>query len=219
MSTYGGRPEDRYGQPSDPWGQPERWDTGYDNPEYHGPEYHGTEYHNPEYQGTEYRTGYGGFGQDPEPAPPARSSTKLVATIVAVLAVLLVGGAVTAFVVTRGDSDKPTAQATPTAGSAGAAAAGAEPGTPPGHSGTPAPGSSAEARFAVPGQCLVNDGTEAQPTMRVVACGPNTYQVLARFDGTIDYAGKCSTVKGYKYHYFFDAELNSLDFLLCLKKR
>jgi hypothetical protein len=215
MSTYGGRPDDRYGQPSDPWGQPGRWDgghdtgaTGYDNPEYGGGEY----------GGTEYRTGYGGFGQEPEPAPPGRGSTRLIATIVAVLAVLLVGGVATAFFVLKRDDDKPSAQETTTAGTS-ANAAGAGQGSSPEGSDTPAPESSAEARFAVAGQCLVNDGSEAKPSMRIVGCGPNTYQVLARFDGTIDFKGKCGKVKGYKYHYYFDAELNSLDFVLCLKKR
>lgn len=224
MSTYGGRPEDRYGQPSDPWGQPSRWEggydtgaTGYDNPEYGVPAHGQPQYGGAEYSGTEYRSGYGGFGQEPDPAPPERSSTRLIATIVAVLAVLLVGGVVTALVVTRGDNDKPSAQAT-TAGPS-AEAAGAQQGSSPEGTDTPAPESSAEARFAVAGQCLVNDGSDAKPSMRIVACAPNTYQVLARFDGTIDYKGKCGTVKGYKYHYYFDAELNSLDFVLCLKKR
>jgi hypothetical protein len=183
MSTYGGRPEDRYGQP------------GYGGAGY------------PDYGGT-------------EPEPPQRSSTRLIAMIVVVLAVLLVAGVTTGFLVARRDDDKPSASpTTPAAEPSGAAAAGSDPTPGSGRTGTPAPESSAEARFAGPGQCLVNDGTDARPSMRIVACGPDTYQVLARFDGTIDYAGKCATVKGYKYHYYFDAELNSLDFVLCLKKR
>jgi hypothetical protein len=42
--------------------------------------------------------------------------------------------------------------------------------------------------------------------------------VLARFDGTIDFKGKCAKVAGYQYHYYFDSELDVLDFVLCLKK-
>jgi hypothetical protein len=198
--------------------------TGYDNPGYGAPEYGQAGYGGTEYRGGQnagygpHPDGYGGVGEDP--APPERSSTRLIAMIAAVLGVLVVAGAATAFFVTKQDNDKPTAApTTQAAGASGEAAAGTEPTSPTGQTGTPAPESSAEARFAAAGQCLVNDGTDAEPSMRIVACGSNTYQVLARFDGTIDYAGKCSKVKGYKFHYYFDAELNSLDFVLCLKKR
>jgi len=169
-----------------------------------------------------YGTTYGSarVGEDPYPAPPERSSTRLIATIVAVLAVLVVGGVVTAYVVTNGEEKPSAAPSADPANQGGGADGGTETTPPPnGQTATPAPESSAEARFAVKGQCLVNDGTDAKPRMRIVGCGPDTYQVLARFDGTTDYATECGKVKGYQFHYFFDSELNALDFVLCLKQR
>jgi hypothetical protein len=265
MSTYGGRPEDRYEQPSDPWGDADRWNGaggygqsggqpgyggggynqpayggtggydqpgygagGYDQPEYDRPEYDRPGYDQPGYDQPGYdNSGYGGTeygapayaepGNGAQPEPPERSSTRLLVTIVAVLAVLFAGAAVT-FFLTR-DNDKPSGSPTAQGAGPSGGAAGAEPTAPTEQTGTPAPESSTEARFAVAGQCLVNDGNDVKPVMRIVACAPNTYQVLARFDGTIDYASKCGNVKGYKFHYYFDAELNSLDYVLCLKKR
>jgi len=57
--------------------------------------------------------------------------------------------------------------------------------------------------------------------MSIAKCAAGTYEVLARFDGTKDYAGKCGggKVPGYQYYYFFDSDLDTLDFVLCLKKR
>ncbi|NUR25689.1 MAG: hypothetical protein HOV83_07535 [Catenulispora sp.] len=74
------------------------------------------------------------------------------------------------------------------------------------------------ARFAKPGDCLVNDGSDAEPLLRLVSCGPDTYQVITRFEGTTDADKACATVKGYEYNYSYDSPLdNTLDFVLCLK--
>ena len=83
-----------------------------------------------------------------------------------------------------------------------------------------ADGSSTDARFAKRGKCLVNKGTEQKPLMEIAGCAPGTYQVLERFDGTKDYQEKCEgKVPGYEFYYFFDSDLDTLDFVLCLKKR
>jgi hypothetical protein len=74
------------------------------------------------------------------------------------------------------------------------------------------------ARFAQRGDCLVNDGTDAEPVLRLMSCGPRTYQVLARIEGVTDADKACAGVSGYAYNYSYDSPLdNSLDFVLCLK--
>jgi hypothetical protein len=168
-------------------------------------------------------------GQPQDPYDQPSDSTRLLVAIVVVLAVLVVSGAAAAFYLTRNDNEPIASPSTPAAAPAGGQQAGGaqgggeqtgtEPTTPAEQSGTPAPEASAEARFAVKGQCLVNDGTDDKPSMRIVPCAPNTYEVLARFDGTTDYKSKCGKVKDYQFHFFYDSELNALDFVLCLKKR
>lgn len=52
---------------------------------------------------------------------------------------------------------------------------------------------------------------------------PKTYEVLRRIDGATsgkkDAEAKCGKVAGYTDWYFFDSELDTLDFVLCLKRR
>lgn len=59
--------------------------------------------------------------------------------------------------------------------------------------------------------------------MLISGCGAKTYQVLRRFDGATsgekDAQAKCAKVDGYTNWYFFDSELDTLDFVLCLKQR
>ncbi|WP_375373504.1 hypothetical protein [Micromonospora sp. ATA51] len=47
--------------------------------------------------------------------------------------------------------------------------------------------------------------------------------MLRRFDGATsgekDAQAKCAKVDGYTNWYFFDSELDTLDFVLCLKQR
>lgn len=244
MSSYGppggpyhpGQPRDPYGEPSDPWdGQdspvtPGGPDYGYQPPASPDPGYgydtprHGEPtYHEPRYGNPAYQPPYGDPYQQPAvpwapPPPTPRSSTGLIVTIAAVLGVLVLGGGASAFyLLNRGEPrDNPTTAATSAAPGqpAGAPSSAAAYSSP-----TPAPVSTAEARFATAGQCLLNDGTDQDPRMRIVACAPNTYEVLARFDGTIDYKDRCAKVRDYQFHYFFDSELDALDFVLCLKRR
>lgn len=78
---------------------------------------------------------------------------------------------------------------------------------------------SKSARFADQGDCVVNRGTESKPDMLLVNCAPDTYEVLARIEGTIQ-VSECEKVDGYKYHYFYDSELgDKFDFVLCMRKR
>lgn len=90
--------------------------------------------------------------------------------------------------------------------------------------GSPTPSSgplrpSKSARFADQGDCVVNKGTESKPDMLLVNCAPDTYEVLARLEGTIQ-VSECEKVSGYKFHYFYDSELgDKFDFVLCMRKR
>jgi hypothetical protein len=75
------------------------------------------------------------------------------------------------------------------------------------------------ARFAKPGECLINDGTEGEPVLRLVSCAPGAYAVLARFEGVTDADRACAQVSGYEYNYSYDSPLDSeLDFVLCLRR-
>jgi hypothetical protein len=74
------------------------------------------------------------------------------------------------------------------------------------------------ARFARAGDCLTNDGTETEPLLHLVTCGPGSYTVLARFEGVTDADAACAKVAGYEYNYSYDSPLGTeLDFVLCLK--
>ncbi|HYN95944.1 MAG TPA: flagellar basal body protein FliL, partial [Pilimelia sp.] len=175
-------------------------------------------------QGYPAEPGYGG-PQPPAPrwapaAPPRRRRPTGLILLLAALAALVLGGVgAGVYLVNR---DKP-GTATGTPGPSGQPAGGPATGQPtadPGPTGA-APTSSADARFAAKGQCLLNKGDNAKPVMEITGCAPGAYEVLARFDGTKDYAGRCGAgkVPGYQYYYFFDSDLDTLDFVLCLKRR
>jgi hypothetical protein len=172
-----------------------------------------------------YDTGYGQqpvhspVWSQPTPPPPRRKTSGPMLAAVVVLALLVVGGlGVGSYFLLKDDGGTTSSQ-----------------GNAPATTDTPAPtpsasasgnsgesgGSSTDARFAAKGQCLVNTGTNQKPVMQITKCGAGTYEVLARFDGTKDYAGRCGggKVPGYQYFYFFDGELDSSDFVLCLRKR
>ena len=90
--------------------------------------------------------------------------------------------------------------------------------------GTPAPESSTDARLVKEGQCVKNEGDPSgKPKLAITKCAPETYEVLRRFDGATDGENdaktKCAQVEGYTEWYFFDSELDVLDFVLCLKER
>jgi hypothetical protein len=57
----------------------------------------------------------------------------------------------------------------------------------------------------------------------IAGCAPSTYQVLRRVDGATsgekDAEAKCAGVEGYTNWFFFNSELDTLDYVLCLKLR
>ncbi|MGR6322797.1 hypothetical protein Q2K19_11550 [Micromonospora soli] len=160
--------------------------------------------------------GYAGYGGPSyRESPPKRGKGRLVA-VLAVVAVLVLGGAAAFWVLGR-DEPAPVSGSGPADASAGAG----EPGGPV--ASPPAPASSTDPRFVQEGQCVRNDGSASRPELLISACGAKTYQVLRRIDGATngkkDAEAKCAKVAGYTDWYFFDSELDTLDFVLCLKQR
>jgi hypothetical protein len=238
MSHYGppggphpGQPQDPwhdrsedYTQPADPWGGQDPWvgaapitpaspaapaspATGYGYPSSVPPGGADPTYAPP------------GYGQPPAPtpgwSPPARpkrrASTPLV-VLIALLALVVCGGlGVAGWFVLKNDGSSSAQD--PTGGSATD--------TPKPTTTTGGAGSSTDAQNAEKGQCLRNTGTREKPAMQITKCATGTYEVLARFNGTKDYAGKCGggKVPGYEFYYFYDSDVDTLDFVLCLKKR
>jgi hypothetical protein len=215
------RPEEEYTQPSDPWsGHDNNWGGSPSSIPPGAPA-------SPSPPGYDY--GYGprhdsGYVAQPAPepapvwtppppAPPKRrGSAPLVVTVILLALVVCGGLGVGGYYVLK-NRDTPTGQpTTPASGDAN---------TPKPGSSTGGAGSSTDARYANKGQCLVNKGSKEKPVMQITKCAAGTFEVLARFDGTKDYAGKCGggKVPGYQFYYFFDSEVDTLDFVLCLKKR
>ncbi|WP_406075632.1 hypothetical protein [Micromonospora sp. NBC_01638] len=141
----------------------------------------------------------------------------MIAVVAVVLLVVAAGGA---FWLLRGQDD-PTSVAAPT-GSAVAGEPSAD-ATEPAPSAA-APESSADPRFAKVGQCVRNDAAAGgKPKLLISGCAPKSYEVLSRIDGPTsgerDAEAKCGKIEGYTNWYFFDSELDTLDFVLCLKQR
>jgi len=143
------------------------------------------------------------------PSATARRRRGLPAgALVIALSVLAGGGAATAawFAFSGGDQPAPPATIAAT--------------TPAAHA--PRPQTSADARFAASGQCVRNEGTNAEPELRIVACTANTYQILKRIDGRTtgekDAVSKCAKVPKYTKWYYYDTEYDDVDFVLCLRE-
>jgi hypothetical protein len=203
-----------YGQPQ--YGQPS-YDPGYAQPTYSQPQYNPQQ---PQYGPPGYPP-QGGEMWGPPVAPPAKKggSGVLITVIVALAVLLCGGGAVGVYLVSQsGKGNNNTAtHSTPTANSTGRATSGPTTG-PTAQTTTGAPTDDNGALAARKGDCLVNNGTDQQPKMTKVSCGPGTYEVLKRIDGTAD-TTKCQGTPGYQFNYYYDNTIDALDFVLCMKKR
>lgn len=155
-------------------------------------------------------------GWTPPPPPPRGRRAPLVA-LVTLAALLVCGGlGTTAWMLMR-DPD-------PTAAGQGTAPSPTAPGPAAVPNGNPGPPlSSKDARFVSKGQCVRNEGTADAPAMSISVCATGAYEVLARIDGRTtgeaDAEAKCAKVPSYSKWYFYDSELDSLDFVLCLRER
>jgi hypothetical protein len=204
-----------YGQPQQPgYGQPAYGQPGFDQQQGYGQQ--------PAYQPTQQ---YGQPGYPQQPAgdvwgapvapPPKKSNTGMILALVAVLAVLLCGGGITALYLIGRDAadDVPVAgrSATPTAKSTTTAPS-------PTPSPTPTRDTANGALSAQAGDCLINDGTEATPRMKKVECAAGTFEVVKRIEGTSD-VNKCTGVPGYTHNYYYKTTADTSSFVLCLKER
>ena len=144
------------------------------------------------------------------PSGTKKSSTGLIVTLVVVLMLVLCGGGALALYLIGSKDSSPTAQKS--AGSAGPVAS-ASAGQL-----SAAASSGYDPTSIIKGQCVVNDGDENTPRLRVATCGAGTYLVLARFDGTDD-TKKCDPVAGSTHNYYYQTTPATLDFVLCLKKQ
>jgi len=224
------QPPDQYGQPSDPWG-------GQDQPG--GPDQPGGQGHwggqdEPGYgQSPHYQAGSppGGAGPawaspgadpawSPSGAEPSakRGGSRLFVVVLAALAVLVCGGGAAGVYLFSENERTPVVQ--PTTGPTGgpteepSARAEAAPSTPD---------PSTDARFVKAGQCVKNEGSDEKPRLAIVNCAPQAYEVVARINGSTtgeeDAKAKCAKVENYTNFYYFNSELDELDFVLCLKIR
>ena len=203
MSSYGpppggGYPPQEPGPPIDPWGQP----AYPSSPGYGPPQGYPTS-----------PSGYPGYQPTqppwtPQPPPPQKNSRQTVLIVVIVVLALLLGIAgFTAFWLTN--RDRPgTAAPGPSESATSAPTSTAQP---------PTSAATGDFRTVAKGQCVVNDGTEKDPKLRIVPCAKNTLVVLERINATTDRT-KCSAVKGYEYFFYYDSTLDTLDFVLCMKK-
>ncbi|MEV0392804.1 LppU/SCO3897 family protein [Polymorphospora rubra] len=246
----GGQPDERrYEQPTDPWG-------GQDHQVSTPPAATGSpvdaagqhDYHDPAKQagGTQrFDQPYPPPPQfDPQgqpqpvwtqaaPVPPARKSKGPLIALIAVLAVLVLGGGgVAAWTFLGGDNQKSDAAGSNTSaepdGGSGAEPVSASPSPstepePEPTTAAPGPGEPVDVRK---GQCVRIEGTEEEPKLVVAGCGAGAYTVLSRIDGKTngaeDAKAKCGREVGvgkYSSWYYFDSELDDLDFVLCLQKR
>lgn len=153
------------------------------------------------------------------PVPRRQRRGPVVVVLAAVLLFVLGGGALMLYLLNQGEQDRTPVSApgapTPDGGLTG--------GTAPQPS-APAPESSADPRFVKAGECVRNEGSAGgRPKLLISECVPASYEVLRRFDGETsgekDAEAKCAQVPGYTNWYFFDSELDTLDFVLCLKQR
>ncbi|MGW0435254.1 LppU/SCO3897 family protein [Micromonospora sp. NPDC003197] len=80
-----------------------------------------------------------------------------------------------------------------------------------------------DVRFVKVGECVKSGDDNETLMFRITECGPDTYQVLQRFEGSVnddtDAEVKCSGVPGYTDWYFYKSGFDALDFVLCLKLR
>jgi hypothetical protein len=160
----------------------------------------------------------GGFAPMWAPMPPKRRGPgKVIVLLVVVLGLLICGGLGTLGWLIGQKQDNPNARDTvvPTATTVRPTAAGNDV--------NPGPQSSQDARFVAKGQCVRNEGTADAPKMTISVCASGTYEVLARVQGRTtgeaDAETKCAKVRHYTKWYFYDSELDDLDFVLCLRER
>lgn len=160
------------------------------------------------------------------PAGPAlqekRRSNILTAAVV-VLAALLCGAGGTATYLFGESRGAKTNQAVETPTSMTERTTPVTSGSPEATTAATAGPSLVDVRFVKVGECVKSGDDNETLMFRITECGPDTYQVLQRFEGSVDddrdAEAKCSGVPGYTNWYFYKSGFDALDFVLCLKLR
>lgn len=219
--------DDPYGQQSESWRREQTSPAASSTPHRTGPYDPGyqTEPYDPGYQTQPYGHGYrtGPVGGEPEPPADDRRVSRraliLFAALAAIALLVLAALAGTLYALrTPGEG----AASGPTAAAPEAPAAEPTPAAEP-QPVTPGAESAGDARFVKTGQCVKNESPTGRPKLAITACAAKTYEVIARFDGATngeaDAKAKCANVRNYTDWYYFNSELDTLDFVLCLKQR
>lgn len=220
-TPYRGAPETSYGGGSGaPYGSAPGSPYGGAPGTSYGGSYRPTEA-SPTYGGQPYRPDDSPYGGEPAPTPRRRGRGPLIAVLAVVLLVVAVGGA---FWLLRGQDDSAPAAAPSGSTVPGEPSADSNADVEAPAPSAAAPESSADPRFVKVGQCIRNDGVPGgKPKLLISGCAPKSYEVLSRIDGATsgerDAKAKCEKVEGYTDWFSFDSELDTLDFVLCLKQR
>jgi hypothetical protein len=207
---------------------PRSYTSGYDNGDnggsdagYADPSYADPRYGDQNYGDQSFGPGWESPLEAPE-RPSRRGRGPLIAAVV-IVSLLVVGGVGSYLLyqdrqhdVANGPRSGVPVSTAPRVTQPASASPNAAPGAGAGTGSPAAP--DGDAFTAKVGECLVNRGDEGHPEMKKVACGPNTYQVLKRIDGTADKA-RCNGTPNLTDWYFYDHPDNSRDFVLCLHKR
>lgn len=153
-------------------------------------------------------------------APPKKSGGAKVGIIIGIVAVLLlcVCGGVGGWLIYKNSSDSeekpPVSAPTPDTAPTGDE----EP--------TPKPSDDEEDPtddIFSDGDCVINEGTNDDPELKKVPCGPNTYKVLSRIPFTTD-DERCTDDPVFgdpetDTTYVHDSSMDFADYVLCLKKQ
>lgn len=199
-----GSPNEPYSEPADPWS-----DHGSPVPDPAWGAHPPSVPHQPTaYPPSSPITGQSGWTGVP-PSPPRRRNTPMILLVVSLGVLICIGLGTTAWLLNERNKPTPQAQQSPSTGAV-------DPGQQP--------AARKDARFdAKQGDCVINAGTDDEPEMRKISCTSGTYQVLRRVEGPTtgekDAEAKCAKVTGYTKWYFYDSQLDELDFVLCLKER
>ncbi len=193
-------------QPSDPWQGASPWGGEPDPGPYGQPSGYIGEQYSPAPVGYPAQVAPPVWGP-PEPVKQGLSAVAIA--LLTALAVVVLGGSILGVYEFSG-KDK-----TPTAGqSTGTAGVGSSSPTPARSTASPTP-SEQDFTTAKVGQCLQNRGTDTAPELHIVKCAPGTYQLLKRFEDTVD-ENKCAGTNGLtaSYHYGY----GDTKIVYCLKK-
>jgi hypothetical protein len=132
----------------------------------------------------------------PQPVPrePAGSRALLVVLVTVLVIVLCGGGLAGLYLLGKGNQSS----------------------SGDGSTGHPSTSTTVDPTTIAIGQCMVNDGTDEVPKIRIVTCTPGTLKVIGKINGTVD-KDQCKQIAGANRAYYYKTKNDTGDFLLCLQ--